>query len=213
MSDPSTESPDDPPPAAEPDAPGLSGTERLFVRLTFWQTVLAVAGVVIGIVALYAALTESAEVRRQTAAAVWPFVQLLIEDYDSDDEASFSMSFTNAGVGPARMHSLRLLLNGEPVRDWEHAVRQVRGDVTAPVGRSFVSGRVLRPDETINLISTADAELARRFQAAIADPANSITYCYCSIFDDCWLADSRRDLQNPEPVENCPEFGDTAYGN
>lgn len=213
MSDPSADSREETPPDAEPDASPLSGTEKLFVRLTFWQTVLAMAGVVVGIVALYAALTESAEVRRQTAAAVWPFVQFLIEDYDYEDAARFSMNFTNAGVGPARMRGLRLILNGQPVQNWEQAVREVRGDVTAPVGRSFVTGRVLRPDETISLISTDDADLARRFQAAIADPANSISYCYCSIFDDCWLADSRRDIQNPEPVESCPDFGDSAFQN
>lgn len=207
------ESRDEPTPDAEPAAADLSGTEKLFVRLTFWQTILAVAGVLIGIVALYAALTESAEVRRQTAAAVWPFVQLSISDYDSDDAASFRLSFTNAGVGPARMRDLRLILDGEPARNWEQAVTRVGGDVSAPVTRTFVGGRVLRPDETIDMFGTMDADLARRFQAAIANPENSITYCYCSIFDDCWLADSRRDLQNPEAVGSCPDFGDAAWKN
>ena len=162
---------------------------------------------------MYAALSESAEVRRQTSAAVWPFVQFSIDDYDSGDAASFSMSFTNAGVGPARMRGLQLIINGVPVRNWEHAVAGVGGDPAAEVGRSFLSNRVLRPDESIELLSTDDADLARRFQAAIADPGNSISYCYCSIFEDCWLADSRQDIQNPEPVEECPDFGDAAYRN
>ena len=56
------------------ERPQLTNSERVFVRLTFWQTVLSLAGVFIGTVALYAALTESAAVRQQTAAAVWPFV-------------------------------------------------------------------------------------------------------------------------------------------
>ena len=201
------------PPKDTPASPVLSGAEKVFVRLTLWQTVLAIAGVIIAIVALYAALTESAAVRHQTAAAVWPFVQMSIEDYDSDHTATFKLSFTNAGVGPARMRDLRLIINGEPIRNWEHAVRQLEGDTTAEVGRNFLRNRVLSPDETIALISTSDPDLARRFQAAIANPNNSITYCYCSIFDECWLADSQQDLQNPEPVERCPDFGDTAYRN
>lgn len=194
-----------------PAEPTLSGAEKIFVRLTFWQTVLGVAGVFIAILALYAALTESAAVRHQTAAAVWPFVQFSIDDFDSDNAASFRMSFTNAGVGPARVRDLRLIINGGPVRDWQHAVMKVGGSAAAEVGRSFVSNRVIRPDETVALISTRDPDLARRFQAAIADPGNSISYCYCSIFDDCWLADSQRDIQNPEPLEECPDFGDSAY--
>ena len=38
---------------------GLSGSERAFVRLTFWQTLLSLVGVFIAVVALYAALAES----------------------------------------------------------------------------------------------------------------------------------------------------------
>ena len=194
-------------------APMLSRVERIFVRLTFWQTVLSVAGVFIAIVALYAALTESAAVRQQTAATVWPFVQLLIEDYDTEANAGFTMSLSNAGVGPARMRALRLVIDGEPIRDWDHAVTLLDGMITAQVSRNFVNDRVISPDETVDLFSTTDPDLARRFQAAVANPNTSVTYCYCSIFDECWLADSQKDIQNPEPVDECPDFGDAVFRN
>ncbi len=194
-------------------APPLSRAERIFVRLTFGQTVLSIAGVLIAIAALYAALIESAAVRQQTAATVWPFVQLSIADYDTGDTAGFTMSFTNAGVGPAKIRAVRLIISGEPIRSWAHAVTQVGGKITDPLGRAFVSNRVLSPSEKVEMLSTSDPSLARQFQAAITDPENSVTYCYCSIFDECWLADSRRDLQSPEPVEVCPDFGDAAFQN
>ncbi len=194
-------------------APMLSGAERVFVRLTLWQTVLSVAGVFIAIVALFAALTESAAVRQQTAATVWPFVQLLIEDSDTEANAAFTMSLSNAGVGPARMRALRLIINGEPVRDWEHAVTLLDGKITAQVARNFVSDRVISPDETVDIISTMDPDLARRFQSAFANPNTSVTYCYCSIFDECWLANSQKDIQKPEPVDECPDFGDAVFRN
>ena len=194
-------------------APPLSRAERIFVRLTFGQTVLSIAGVLIAIAALYAALTESAAVRQQTAATVWPFVQLSIADYDSGDTAGFTMSFTNAGVGPAKMRAVRLIIDGEPMRDWAHAVTQVGGKITDPLGRAFVRNRVLSPNEKVEMLSTSDPDLARQFQAAISNPENSITYCYCSIFDECWLADSRRDVQNPESVKGCPDFGDATFQN
>jgi len=194
-------------------APMLSGAERIFVRLTFWQTVLSVAGVFIAVVALYAALTESEAVRQQTAAAVWPFVQISIADYDTGETAGFTMSFTNSGVGPAKFHTLRLIIDGEPMRDWAHVVGYLGGTMDDQVGRSFVSGRVLSPDEKVDAISIADPELARRFQGAIATSENSLTYCYCSIFDECWLADSQQDDLNPESVEVCPDFGVAAFRN
>jgi hypothetical protein len=201
------------PPADERSAPKLTAADRIFVRMSLWQTVLSVAGVFIAVVALYAALKESAAVRQQTAAAVWPFVQLLIEDYDSGDSARFAMSFMNVGVGPARLHAVRLELDGKPMRDWAQAVTTLGGDTTSSVSRNFISGRVLRPDEKVDMISTMEPDLARRFQAAIADPNNFIVYCYCSIFGECWVADSRRDLQDPAPVEICPDFGEAAFQN
>ena len=77
---------DDEPPQAPPGDVGTSariaGIERSFLRLTFWQTLLSLAGVFTGAVALYAALNESQAVRQQTAATVWPYVQYTINDFD-----------------------------------------------------------------------------------------------------------------------------------
>ena len=100
----------------------LLRAEQHIIRLTFWQTILSVVGVVIAVLALYAALTESAAVRQQTAAAVWPFVQLIIGNYDTGEEAGFSFAFTNAGVGPAKMRDLRVSVDGK-VMPGEHTFR------------------------------------------------------------------------------------------
>jgi hypothetical protein len=191
----------------------LAQTERMFLRLTLWQTVLSVAGVIIAVVAMYAALTESAAVRAQTAAAVWPFVQLSIENSDTGEMAHFAIAFTNTGVGPARMRSMQALIDGEPVVDWVGAIERLDGELTDRVGRDFISNRVLSPQEKVEAFSTSDPGLARKFMAVSASPGTSLTYCYCSIFDDCWLADSTRKMYDPEPVEACPDFGSAAFRN
>ena len=195
------------------ESQSLIRTERHIVRLTFWQTILSVVGVVIAVLALYAALTESAAVRQQTEAAVWPFVQLTVEDYDTGDAAGFSFAFTNVGVGPAKMQDVRVIIDGNVVRNWSEVVASVDGDTGAGVNRNFIGDRVLRPDETVDVFSTTDPELARKLFGAISKPRSSLSFCYCSIFDKCWLADSREDLQAPKLVEACPDFGDEAYLN
>ncbi len=191
----------------------LVRTERHIIRLTFWQTILSVVGVVIAVLALYAALTESAAVRQQTAAAVWPFVQLMIEDYDSGEAAGFSFALTNVGVGPARMQGLRLSIDGKVSRNWSELVASADGDTAAALNRNFISDRVLRPEETVVIFSTTDADLARKLAGAVSKQRSVLTFCYCSIFDECWLADSRKDLQAPELVNACPDFGDETYLN
>ena len=196
-----------------PTGQSLLRAEQHIIRLTFWQTILSVVGVVIAVLALYAALTESAAVRQQTAAAVWPFVQLMIEDYDTGDMGGFSLALTNAGVGPARMQDVRVSIDGNVTRSWSEVVASVNGDSGAAVNRNFISDRVLRPDETVVILSTRDADLARKLVGAISKPRGALTFCYCSIFDDCWLADSQKDLQAPELVEACPDFGGETYRN
>ena len=191
----------------------LVRAEHHIIRLTFWQTVLSVVGVVIAVLALYAALTESAAVREQTAAAVWPFVQLEVENYDTGETAGFSFGFTNAGVGPARMKDVRVTVDGEVTRNWAELVASVDGDSDAAVNRNFISDRVLRPDEKVIVFSTMDADLVRKLVGAFNKPRGVLEFCYCSIFDQCWLADSRKDMQSPELVETCPDFGDETYYN
>jgi len=196
-----------------PSAADTPGAEQAFVRLTFWQTVLSLVGVFIAIVALYAALSESEATRKQTAAAVWPFVQLTINDHLSETGAEFRISLTNAGVGPARMRSMRVLFGGEPIRDWHHAMALTGEEGTHRLGQNYVSRRVLIPGETIDMVSTMDRVLVEKFLGTLARGGNTITYCYCSIFDECWVIDSEKDLQTPDPVVECPDFGEQAFGN
>lgn len=195
------------------EAHSLIRAERHIVRLTFWQTVLSVVGALIAILALYAALTESAAVRQQTSGSVWPFVQLMIEDYDTDDAAGFAIGFSNVGVGPAKMKDVRIMIDGKVVRKWSELIVGVGGNTDARVNRNFISDRVLRPEETVNVFSTSDAALARKLFGVLGKPKSSISYCYCSIFDECWLVDSREDLQAPKPIEVCPDFGKDTYIN
>ena len=197
-------------------APSLrsqSPSRRLLMRLAFWQTIAALAGIVIAVLALYAALTESSAIRRQTAASVWPYVQLATHDYDTGDRAGFEVIFTNAGVGPALMGQMQLTIDGKSVRDWREAVARVGGSVGSPVARNYLDNRVLRPGESVTLISTSDPALARDFQASLASSKIAIIYCYCSIFGDCWTLDSRRDIHAPQVVSKCPDFGRNAYQN
>ena len=191
----------------------LSRAERSFMRMSFWQTVLSVVGVFIAVIALYAALSESAAVRQQTAASVWPMVQLTISDHFSERRAEFTLSLTNAGVGPARMQSMRVRVNGTAIRNWHHSLDVLGHEDINRIGQSFVGQRVLVPGETVHMVTTIDRELVPVYLEAIKNPETSIVYCYCSIFDACWLVDSNENLHRPKEVDACPDFGSEAFRN
>lgn len=216
MSDSPHENPPEPGNASTPPG-GFASIERAFLRLTFWQTLLSLAGVFTGGVALYAALGESEAVRQQTAATVWPYVQLTIRDFVQDDKAAFSLELSNSGVGPAKMREMQLLIDGEVYRDWRAVLTSFLDEEFAQgvrYGRSDVTGRVLSPGETLTSFHTTDRVVVEGMQAGIYSGRVSLSYCYCSIFDDCWNAQiSAVGGPEPSPVEECPVYGEDRFNN
>lgn len=193
--------------------PALTHAERTFVRINVAQTVLALAGLFTGAVALYAALTESEAVRRQSAAAVWPYVQLLTWDSIDPGAEEFRISMTNSGVGPARIESVRVTLERRTAVSWSEALSRLAENRSPRFGQNAVVGRVLRPGETVDLMTTTDPEIVHRLHAIVVDDAGSIEYCYCSIFDECWLANISRQITRPESVRSCPDFRAESFTN
>jgi len=170
-------------------------------------------------VALYAALNESQAVREQTSASVWPYVQLMISDTDDGESAHFALRFENVGVGPARMRGLSLSLAGEPVTSWAEVVDRVRHpDSEAPrlgvdYGQSSVSHQVIAPGNHVKAFQTTQRSLALGMQEAVYTGRTRLRYCFCSIFDDCWLGSLGPDEQasSVRPVDACPDFGAQAF--
>lgn len=196
---------------------GIANIERTFLRLTFWQTLLSLAGVFTGAVALYAALNESQAVRQQTAASVWPYVQMMTHDTDDGESAHFALFFENVGVGPARMQAVQFILDGEAISDWDTATARLLDSpakVGVDFGRSSISRRVIAPGESIAAFQTSNRPLALRMQAAVNEGRAGLVYCYCSIFDDCWLNQSWSNANeegSTQPIEACPDYGDTGF--
>lgn len=197
------------PPSKESAA--LTASERVFLRISVWQTVLSVVGLFVGAVALYAALTESEAVRRQTAASVWPYVQVTTSDYEGPDGAQFRVSLTNAGVGPAHLRGMRLTLGGTPQRTWEDVIRSIGDGELRPFSQTSALNRVIRPGEDIELFGVADRDLTRALRTAVASGEAALEYCYCSIFEQCWVADSRTPNVRPQSVNRCPDYGDGQF--
>jgi len=190
----------------------LTRSEQIFLRLSVWQTVLSLVGIFIAIVALYAALMESDAVRRQTAAAVWPYLQLTVSDHVASGDALFELSLTNAGVGPTRIDDMRVTVDGQHVTRWEDLIANVSGERSG-FSQNAANRRVVRPGESVVIFSTRDAATVEALRTVVADPANAIEYCYCSIFDECWLADSREPDAMPARVARCPDYGAGSFSN
>ena len=147
----------------------------------------------------------------QSRASVWPYVAIGNDEDTTAGEETFSWHTENNGVGPARIESVQVLLDGKPYRNWREMYAALAPGKEFHARMSSLSGLVLPPslnrETTVEMIKLTDHERARIFQAAV--DRTLIEVCYCSIYDECWTATSRNPKKKPVPrcdTEGKPQF-------
>jgi hypothetical protein len=164
---------------------------------------------------------------RTLEASVWPYLQIESGNYDSDSDAlELYFDMANPGLGPARVESFEVLLDGEPV-GW---TVEALAACCAPSGEDAASRRealiALTRAERLMLITGSQSGVVlqpgarSRFFSferpqddpeaeAVWDALNDARFdrldmvvCYCSMFDECWT--TRLRVRRPERVRACP---------
>lgn len=96
---------------------------------------------------------------------------------------------TNSGLGPARVRWFKVSLDGQPKTDWT----QLKAALPLPRGEfTFTEpypDTIVRQGDRVELFGfkgayPALAELKR------AAPRVELAICYCSLYEDCWRANS-----------------------
>ncbi len=180
--------------------PGSTRSERLFARIAVLQTFISVMALLVAIAALYAALVESAAVRKQLDASVWPHMLLGPSNAGSTpDNPRLTLVAVNSGIGPAKIRSLRITVDGKPMTTWAEMFRALEIDLPRGYVQSQLTWRVVQSGERIDVL-TVEGEPA----TALLQATNRVAWqlCYCSVFDDCHLLESGK--PEPAPVARCP---------
>ena len=144
----------------------------------------------------------------QSRASVWPYVSIGYAINDEGERRGYTWQIGNDGVGPARIESVVMTLDGKPVHRWRELFRALFGDVAVPATYSQIYGRVLPPstnrETTIDALHLTDMAQAKAFFAA--QDRIDMTICYCSVYDDCWIA--RKQEPNVQPAARCETEGE-----
>ena len=159
---------------------------------------------VISIALAYATFVQADATRKIQRSETWPFVSYGTGNADTEGKPEITLSLTNNGVGPAKPEAMEFLYKGKPMPTPREFLRQ------CCAGRSKLSFMsepvtgVLRPGQQRNFIRLPQTEenLAIWNKLDVERWKVVVRSCYCSIFDDCWVTDSRK--ANPEPIEACP---------
>ena len=173
--------------------------------------VLSSVAVVISLVSIFVAYHTSHSMERLVQANSWPFLQLGHGNAFGDNavigEASSAQIYftvTNAGTGPAVIHSFEFRLDdrvfpadggtierfleaccaetlAENVKIGNTASTPIAQTVLAPGTDATVLRWPLLPDNGKPWLALDRARQQNRIAMAA---------CYCSVFDECWVADT-----------------------
>jgi hypothetical protein len=113
---------------------------------------------------------------------------------------------TNEGVGPAKIVTAEVFVDRRPVHSLHELIDAccVKGDYSG-IAASTLYGRMVRPGDTVPYIDFPIRAGNHRQVVALDDArkTNRITtrLCYCSVFNDCWIAQSTD--PTPDAVQEC----------
>jgi hypothetical protein len=115
-----------------------------------------------------------------------------------------SFNAINEGVGPARIATTEVLVDGHAVQTLGQLMHACCGPGDySNVTTSTLLGRMIRPGDTVNFIEFApghtDPVKAADFDLARQKDRIEARLCYCSVFNDCWNVSSKSPTPVPAP--------------
>ncbi len=136
----------------------------------------------------------------QQKAAVYPHLSQHV-NLGGPGPNPYSLTIENKGIGPAKIRTTEFRLNGEVMANYREIQAELN-KIFPPEAGLFISfsdpaNYFISPKETITIL-----KLTVLHPEVIQDDIPMINFtadfCYCSIFEDCWLQDG------DEVLKECP---------
>ncbi len=170
------------------------------MRMSDFTSGLALA---VSIFALAIGAWQTRLMQTQARASVWPHLEVGYTYNSNVDENGFIWRIDNNGVGPARIETVTLTLDGKPMQNWPQVLQALGFKGERRVSTTSLAGEVIPPslnrETAIETIRVNERETALVFKNAVDRFRMDI--CYCSVYDDCWIAHWQK--TRVDPVARC----------
>jgi len=168
---------------------------------------VSVLALAVSVFALAIGAWQTRLMQGQARAGVWPYLSIGYTYTNDVDANGFVWTIDNNGVGPARVQSVTTSVDGKPMRNWDEVIAALGPKKRPSMATTSFAGSVIPPntnrETTVAAIRVNDREVAGLFKNAI--DRFSMDICYCSVYDDCWVAHWQR--WNVDTVDHCAVEG------
>lgn len=173
-------------------------------RMGWLDYLLGGAAVLISAISLQVAVSANRTQERMMAASTWPFVQYGTGNRLDDGASAITFNLHNAGIGPARIHTVQVYYQDAAQPDAGALLRaccQASGDLITITSNPE---RVLVPGEEVSFLRYDQASADAAVWSALNRErfAVRLKVCYCSVLEDCWMLDTS--AGDPKPTRQCP---------
>ena len=187
-------------------APHAAHTGHRWVDILLGLTALLVSGI-----SLFVAVEHGHTMEKLVAANSWPNVTLDSQFGAGTAPGStrLALDVANSGVGPARIESVELWVGKTPIADVTGLVTAIKaagggGKFEAQLEGRTIAGSVIGARETVTLVALTNADGAHWAQPMVKVAAQQQSrVCYCSVFDECYVVDTRIKRGHPLRVDAC----------
>ena len=147
------------------------------------ERILSVCAIMIAILSLFVSVYGSYQSRLHYRLSIKPALQVIF--YADDVWEGFQLK--SSGLGPGIIKWIEVLLDGKPQRSWEEVMEKLNIQLTEKYSiNSIYPKDVYKPNEVTNLFvlkNNLKGRALRKYSKRI-----KINICYCSFYDECWLA-------------------------
>lgn len=178
----------------------------------WWDFAIGGTALLVSVISLYVAVHHGEIMEKLVAANSWPNIEAggNVVEGKLPGSARFEIEVGNNGVGPARVETLELWDGTVPMTDAAGVAARLKlagGGVpfNARLDGASITGQVVGARETIKVVAFESGD-GERWGLPMIRLAGQLEtrICYCSVFDECYVADSRRRHGRAEHVEACP---------
>ncbi len=179
--------------------------------------IMAISAILISAASFYVAVLQTRATQQQVKAETWPYLQIDTGNYDEDSgNTLINYTLVNAGVGPARVESMQIFYQDQPMGGFYELARECcLEDLAIPAEESIIgsaligtpttssaSPKILPSENEVNLFRLLRTETNEVFWNRIDKLRFQLRAeaCYCSVLDECWITNFS---DQPQPVNSC----------